>query len=84
MADYNGDLKVVATKLDTLTRKIDRIEGKMDDVCETVARHDVKVCTNTEEIKTLRKKSDAWNAGNSIGILIAYVAAAFGIHESGG
>ena len=84
MDGYNGDLKVVIAKQDSVIKKLDKMDGKLDTVCDTVSRHDEKIKTNDKEITSLRKKSDAWNAGNSIGVLIAYVAAAFGIHESGG
>ena len=84
MADYNGDLKVVAHQLETLAKKIDTIDGKMDGVCDLVSRHDEKIKRNDEEIKNLRKKSDAWNAGNTIGLIVASALSAFGIHQSGG
>ena len=84
MADYNGDLQVVIAKQDSVMKKLDKMDAKMDVVCDTVSRHDEKIKTNDKEITSLRKKSDTWNAGNSIGILISYVAAAFGIHEAGG
>jgi len=69
MADYNGDLKVVSSQLATITKKVDRIEGKMDPVCDMVIRHDEKIETNDKEISRLRKKFDIWSGGNSIGLL---------------
>ena len=84
MADYNGDLKLVAHQLDQLTKKIDDFDKKMDNVCDLVSRHDEKIKRNDQEINNLRKKSDAWNAGNTIGLLVASALSAFGIHQSGG
>ena len=81
MADYNGDLRLVAHRLDALTKKINDIGEKIDPVCVMVIRHDERIDKNKEEIKTLRKKSDAWNAGNSLGILVAGVLAALGIQR---
>ena len=69
MADYNGDLKVVSSQLATITKKVDRIEEKMDPVCDMVIRHDEKIETNDNEISRLRKKFDIWSGGNSIGLL---------------
>jgi len=69
MADYNGDLKVVSSQLATITKKVDRIEEKMDPVCDMVIRHDEKIETNDKEISRLRKKFDIWSGGNSIGLL---------------
>ena len=83
MAEYNGDTKVILTRLDALTRKIDRIEGKVDQVCDSTIRHDEIIKTNKKEIENLRKKTDVWNAGNTLGILVASVLSAFGIHEAG-
>ena len=80
---HNGDLKVLSTQLTALARKIDRIEAKIDPVCDMVARHDEKISTNREEIKNLRKKSDAWNAGNTLGLMVTAVLSAFGIHQAG-
>ena len=69
MADYNGDLKVVSSQLATITKKVDRIEEKMDPVCDMVIRHDENIKTNNKEITSLRKKFDIWSGGNSIGLL---------------
>jgi peptidoglycan hydrolase CwlO-like protein len=69
MADYNGDLKVVSSQLAEITRKVDAIDGKLDPLCDMVSRHDEKIKTNDKEITSLRKKTDAWNAGNSIGLI---------------
>ena len=69
MADYNGDLRVVNSQLATITKKVDRIEEKMDPVCDMVIRHDEKIETNDNEISRLRKKFDIWSGGNSIGLL---------------
>ena len=84
MADYNGDLQVVITKQDSVIKTLDKLVDKIDPVCDMVVRHDEKLKTNEKEITSLRKKSDVWNAGNSIGLLIGYVATAFGIREAGG
>ena len=81
MAEYNGDLKVVANRLDTLTKKIDKIDGKMDSVCDLVSRHDERIKKNDDEVNKLRKKSDAWNAGNTLGIIVATVLSAFGMGD---
>ena len=81
MADYNGDLKLLNHKIDAQTKKIDKIDGKMDGVCDAVSRYDERIKTNSEEIKSLRKKSDAWNAGNTLGVMVAYVLSIFGINE---
>ncbi len=69
MADYNGDLKVVISQQTTLIRKIDRIEGKMDSVCDLTSRHDENIKTNKEELTRLRRKFDVWSGGNSLGLL---------------
>ncbi len=63
MADYNGDLKVVVHRLDALTDKIDKIDDNLDPVCDMVIRHD-------EKIKVLQKRSNFWNAGNSLGLAV--------------
>ena len=78
MADYDGDLKLLHHKIDAQTKKIDKIDGKMDTVCDSVSRHDERIKTNSEEVKNLRKKSDVWNAGNSVGVIIATVLSALG------
>jgi len=83
MADYNGDLKVVSSQLVAIARKVDRIEGKLDPLCDMVSRHDEKIETNDKEITGLRKKTDAWNAGNTLGLMITAIASAFGIHQAG-
>ena len=69
MADYNGDLRVVSSQLTAITRKVDRIEGKLDPVCDMVARHDENIKTNDKEITRLRRKFDVWSGGNSLGLL---------------
>ena len=69
MADYNGDLKVVSSQLTAITRKVDRIESKLDPVCDMVARHDENIKTNDKEITRLRRKFDVWSGGNSLGLL---------------
>jgi len=84
MADYNGDLKLVAHQLDALSKKIDDFDKKMDGVCDLVSRHDEKINRNDQEINNLRKKSDTWNAGNTLGLMVTAVLSAFGIHQAGG
>ena len=74
MADYNGDLKLLHHKIDAQTKKIDKIDEKMDVVCDSVSRHDERIKTNTDEVKSLRKKSDIWNLGNSAGIVATALA----------
>ncbi len=75
MADYNGDLKVVSSQLTAITRKVDRIEGKLDPVCDMVARHDENIKTNDKELTRLRRKFDVWSGGNSLGTLAALALA---------
>ena len=58
MADYNGDLKLVAYQIGELTKKIDDIDEKIDPVCDMVIRHDENIKTNEREIETLRKNSN--------------------------
>ena len=80
MADYNGDLRVVSSQLTEITRQVGKIDAKLDPLCDMVSRHDEKIETNGKEITGLRKKSDAWNAGNSIGL----IATAFLSYLKGG
>jgi peptidoglycan hydrolase CwlO-like protein len=82
MADYNGDLKVVSSQLGSLTKKIDRIDDKMDAVCDSVSRQDERIKRNTEEVGTLRTRSNV----NDIAVAIAAavtsaVAAVFGVRN---
>lgn len=63
MADYNGDLKLLAHKIDVQSDKIDKVVDKLDPVCDMVIRHD-------EKIKVLQKRSNFWNAGNSLGLAV--------------
>ncbi len=58
MADYNGDLKLLHHKIDAQTKKIDKIDEKMDPVCDMVARHDERIKTTEGEIDKLRKRSN--------------------------
>ena len=84
MAEFhNGDLKVLSNQLVALSRKLDGIEEKIEPVCDMVIRHDEKITRNDKEITNLRKKSDAWNAGNTLGLVVASLLSAFGIHQAG-
>ncbi len=76
MADYNGDLRLLAHKIDVQTKKIDKLDKKLDPVCDMVARHDERIKTAEAEVKILRTRSNLWNAGNSLGILITGVLTA--------
>jgi hypothetical protein len=76
MGDYNGELKVLAHKIDEQTTKIDKLDTKLDPVCDMVARHDERIKTAEAEVKILRTRSNLWNAGNSLGILITGVLTA--------
>ena len=77
MADYNGDLKVVINQQATVIKKIEKLEEKIDPVCDMVIRHDENIKTNNKEITSLRKKFDIWSGGNSLGLvataLLAYL-----------
>ena len=77
MADYNGDLKVVINQQATVIKKIEKLEEKIDPVCDMVIRHDENIKTNNKEITSLRKKFDIWSEGNSLGLvataLLAYL-----------
>ncbi len=77
MDDYNGDLKVLAEKIDAQSKKIDKIDEKIEPVCVMVIRHDEKITTNKEEIGKLRKKSDIWNSINSAAIMVSSAFSAF-------
>jgi peptidoglycan hydrolase CwlO-like protein len=70
MADYDGDLKLLHHKIDAQTKKIDKIDEKLDPVCDMVARHDERIKTAENEVKILRKRSNVWDGVNSLGILI--------------
>jgi len=50
MGDYNGDLKVVINQQTQVLKKIDKIDAKLDDVCDTVIRHDERIIKHTEQI----------------------------------
>ena len=76
MADYNGDLKLLHHKIDAQTKKIDKIDEKMDPVCDMVARHDERIKTAEGEVKILRTRYNFWNAGNSLGVLATAVLTA--------
>ena len=69
MADYNGDLKLLAHKIDAQSKKIDKIDEKIDPVCDMVIRHDERIQTNKDNITGLRKRFDVWSGGNSLGLL---------------
>jgi len=58
MADYNGDLKLLHHKIDAQTKKIDKIDDKMDDVCDLVSRHDERIKKQTDQIKDIKDKQD--------------------------
>jgi len=76
MTDYNGDLKLLAHKIDVQTKKIDKLDTKLDPVCDMVARHDERIKTAEAEVKILRTRSNFWSGANSLGILITGVLTA--------
>jgi len=76
MTDYNGDLKLLAHKIDVQTKKIDKLDTKLDPVCDMVARHDERIKTTEGEVKILRTRSNFWSGANSLGILITGVLTA--------
>ena len=64
--------------------RLDEISSCMPEIKRDVAVNGKQIEINKEEIDSLRKKSDAWNAGNTIGMLLTAIATAFGIHQNGG
>ena len=80
MADYNGDLKLLAHQIEELTKQMGDYGDKIDPVCTMVIRHDEKIGTNKGEIDKLRKKSDIWNSINSAAVM---VSAAFSAWRGG-
>jgi len=75
-------------RMDDMERRIisrlDEINNCMPEIKRDVAVNGKQIEINKEEIDSLRKKSDAWNAGNTIGMLLTAIATAFGIHQNGG
>ena len=54
------------------------ITRKLDEVCVTVGRQDERITHNEDEINRLRSRSNIWDIGNTIGMVIA---TALGIHR---
>jgi len=54
------------------------ITRKLDQLCVTVGRQDERITHNEDEINRLRSKSNIWDIGNTIGMVIA---TALGIHR---
>ena len=82
MENYNGDLKVVISKQDTLIKKIDKIDDKMDEVCDLSSRHDERIKKSEEEITGLRTRSNINDIAVAIAAAIASaVAAVFGANR---
>lgn len=67
-----------------IIRRLDDISSCMPEIKRDVAVNGKQTEINKEEIENLRKKSDAWNMGNTLGMLITAIATAFGIHQNGG
>ena len=61
MADYNGDLSKVITLQAELIKKIDKMDGKLDTVCDTVIRHEENIKSERKilnEVKLKQEKND--------------------------
>jgi len=54
-----------------------RIIAKMDTVCDLVSRNEERIKHNKEDIESLKTRSNTWDIGNTIGVIIAGVITAF-------
>jgi len=54
-----------------------RIIGKLDAVCDVVSRNEERIKHNKEDIESLKTRSNTWDIGNTIGVIIAGVITAF-------
>lgn len=54
------------------------ITRKIDELCVTVGRQDERITHNEDEIDRIRSRSNIWDIGNTVGMVIA---AALGIHR---
>ena len=84
---YDAQMKMSADMAEMerrIIKRLDEINDCLPTIKRDVAVNGRQIDTNKQEIDNIRRKSDAWNTGNSIGIIIATVLSAFGIHENGG
>ena len=58
MADYDGDLRLLHHKIDAQTKTIDKIDDKMDTVCDSVSRHDERIKKHTGQIGEIKDKQE--------------------------
>lgn len=75
--DDNGNgritLAVLGEKLDTIIKRLDNYDRRCEDQDRRMnaleigqAQRQTQIVNLSDDVKTLKAKSDAWNAGNSI------------------
>ncbi len=80
--ETNREIAATNTKIDALALTQSEERAAMEiRLLEKLDGVPLQIQTNKDEIEKIRKKSNYWNAGNTLGILIAGALSAIGINK---